>query len=243
MLGASLAPLRAGAATVLALAIGFMVFCALRRTPSRRGPIKINSPDTKLLLTQLIFTTVDVLAAAATLWVLLPSVGISFFSFAAIYAAALAPGVLSHIPGGLGVFELAILYSVGRNAPVNAVAAALVTYRAIYCCSPCSSRPSCWRTSNCSGRSTRQWVDGSVVRRASLHPHFLAVTTFVVGAIFVVSGASRRSSIGCKSCRSGFRSGRSRSLISSPASPVSSCYLPRTASTYGSTELGGSLCA
>ena len=132
LLGASLAPLRAGAAIVLALAIGFMVFCALRRTPWRRGPIEIDAPDTKLLLTQLIFTTVDVLAAAATLWVLLPSVGISFFSFAAIYAAALAPGVLSHIPGGLGVFELAILYSVGRSAPVNAVAAALVTYRAIY---------------------------------------------------------------------------------------------------------------
>ena len=132
LLGASLAPLRAGAATVLALAIGFMVFCALRRTPWRRGPIEIDPPDTTLVLTQLLFTAVDVLAAAATLWVLLPSVGISFFSFAAIYAAALALGVLSHIPGGLGVFELAILYTVGRNAPVNAVAAALVTYRAIY---------------------------------------------------------------------------------------------------------------
>ena len=43
LLGASLAPLRAGAATVLALAIGFMVFCALRRTPWRRGPIEIDA--------------------------------------------------------------------------------------------------------------------------------------------------------------------------------------------------------
>ena len=51
LLGASLAPLRAGAATVLALAIGFMVFCALRRTPWRRGPIEIDAPDTTLVLT------------------------------------------------------------------------------------------------------------------------------------------------------------------------------------------------
>ena len=189
LLGASLAPLRAGAAIVLALAIGFMVFCALRRTPWRRGPIKIDSPDTKLLLTQLIFTTVDVLAAAATLWVLLPSVGISFFSFAAIYAAALALGVLSHIPGGLGVFELAILYSVGRNAPVNAVAAALVTYRAIY-----FLLPMVLATVLLANFELQRSLDTAMGRRigraaSQLAPNFLAVTTFVVGAILVVSGA------------------------------------------------------
>ena len=189
LLGASLAPLRAGAAIVLALAIGFMVFCALRRTPWRRGPIEIDAPDTKLVLTQLIFTTVDVLAAAATLWVLLPSVGISFFSFAAIYAAALALGVLSHIPGGLGVFELAILYTVGRNAPVNAVAAALVTYRAIYFLLPMLL--STVLLANVELQRSLDTAMGRRIGRAAsrLAPHFLAATTFVVGAILVVSGA------------------------------------------------------
>ena len=189
LLGASLAPLRAGAATVLALAIGFMVFCALRRTPWRRGPIEIDPPDTTLVLTQLLFTAVDVLAAAATLWVLLPSVGISFFSFAAIYAAALALGVLSHIPGGLGVFELAILYTVGRNAPVNAVAAALVTYRAIY-----FLLPMLLSTVLLANVELQRSLDTAMGRRigspaSRLAPHFLAATTFVVGAILVVSGA------------------------------------------------------
>jgi phosphatidylglycerol lysyltransferase len=189
LLGASLAPLRAGAATVLALAIGFMVFCALRRTPWRRGPIEIDAPDTTLVLTQLIFTAVDVLAAAATLWVLLPSVGISFFSFAAIYAAALALGVLSHIPGGLGVFELAILYTVGRAAPVNAVAAALVTYRAIY-----FLLPMLLSTVLLANVELQRSLDTAMGRRigraaSGLAPHFLAVTTFAVGAVLVVSGA------------------------------------------------------
>ena len=67
LLGASPEPLRTGAATALALAIGFTVLCALRRTPWRRGPIEIVAPDTALVLTQLLFTLVDVLAAAATL--------------------------------------------------------------------------------------------------------------------------------------------------------------------------------
>jgi phosphatidylglycerol lysyltransferase len=50
LLGASPAPLRTGAATVLGLATGFMVICALRRTPWRRGPIEIDAPDTTLVL-------------------------------------------------------------------------------------------------------------------------------------------------------------------------------------------------
>ena len=190
LLGASPAPLRAGAATVLALAIGFIVLCTLRRTPWRRGPIEIDAPDATLVLTQLLFTTVDVLAAAATLWVLLPSVGISFFSFAAIYAAALALGVLSHIPGGLGVFELAILCTVGRNAPVNAVAAALVTYRAIY-----FLLPMLLSTLLLANVELQRWLSTAIGRpigraASQLAPHFLAVTTFVVGAILkFVSGA------------------------------------------------------
>ena len=189
LLGASPEPLRAGAATVLALAVGFMIFCAQRRTSWRRGSIDIDAPDTTLVLIQFLFTAVDVLAAAATLWVLLPSVGISFFSFAAIYAAALALGVLSHIPGGLGVFELAILYAVGRNAPVNAVAAALVTYRGIY-----FLLPLLLSTALLANFELQRSLDTAMGRRivhaaSQLAPNFLAVTTFTVGAILVVSGA------------------------------------------------------
>jgi phosphatidylglycerol lysyltransferase len=55
-----------------------------------------------------------------------------------VFAAALGLGVLSHIPGGLGVFELVIFYAVADKAPVSAVAAALVAYRAIYFLLPLS---------------------------------------------------------------------------------------------------------
>jgi phosphatidylglycerol lysyltransferase len=91
-----------------------------------------------LILSQIALTTADLLAATAVLWVLLPPTGIGFFAFAVVFAAALGLGVLSHVPGGLGVFELVILYAVGSRAPVSAVAAALVTYRAIYFLLPLS---------------------------------------------------------------------------------------------------------
>ncbi len=189
LLGVSPQPLRAIAAIILAIASGFLIFCALRRTPWRRGAIDIDAPGAMLVLIQVLLTVIDVLAAAATLWVLLPSVGISFFTFAAIYCAALALGVLSHLPGGLGVFEVAILYAVGSSAPVDAVAAALVTYRGIYFLLPLLL--STLLLTNFELRRSLGTATGQRIGRAAsdLAPLFLAATTFTVGTILVVSGA------------------------------------------------------
>ncbi len=189
LLGVSPQPLRAIAAIILTIASGFLIFCALRRTPWRRGAIDIDAPGAMLVLIQVLLTAIDVLAAAATLWVLLPSVGISFFAFAAIYCVALALGVLSHIPGGLGVFEVAILYAVGSSAPVDAVAAALVTYRGIYFLLPLLL--STLLLTNFELRRSLGTATGQRIGRAAsdLAPLFLAATTFTVGTILVVSGA------------------------------------------------------
>ena len=189
LLGVSPEPLRAIALIILAPAIGFLLFCALRRKPLRRGPINIDPPGTTLVLVQLLLTAVDVLAAAATLWVLLPSMGISFFAFASIYVVAVALGVLSHVPGGLGVFELVILYAVGGSAPANALAAALVTYRAIY-----FLLPLLLSTVLLANFELQRSLDTAMGRRiggaaSQLTPLFLAATTFTVGAILVASGA------------------------------------------------------
>lgn len=189
LVGLSPQPLRAIAAIVLTLTSGFLIFCAVRRTPWRRGAIDIDAPGATLMLIQVLLTAIDVLAAAATLWVLLPSMGIGFFAFAAIYSVALALGVLSHVPGGLGVFEVAILYAVGSSAPVDAVAAALVTYRGIYFLLPLLL--STLLLANFELRRSLGTPTGQRIGRAASHlaPLFLAATTFTVGAILVVSGA------------------------------------------------------
>ena len=189
MLGTSPEPLFAAAVTLLVLAMSFLVFCATRRRALALGPITIEPPGPALVLTQIALTTTDVLAAAAVLWVLLPPTGIGFLAFVAVFAAALGLGVLSHIPGGLGVFEVAILYVVGSKAPVSMVAAALVAYRAIY-----FLLPLLLSTVLLAGFETRRFLGatlGERVGRAAtrLAPSFLAVATFAVGATLVLSGA------------------------------------------------------
>jgi phosphatidylglycerol lysyltransferase len=89
-------------------------------------------PSSGLVLVQIAVTMVDIVVAAGTLWVLLPASGVDFLTFVVIYTAALSLGVLSHTPGGIGVFDAAVLYGVGTQVSPSAVAAALVTYRAIY---------------------------------------------------------------------------------------------------------------
>ena len=189
MLGTSPEPLLAAAAALLTLATIFLVFCATRRRAVALGPVAIEPPGPALVLTQIALTVIDVLAAAAVLWALLPPMGIGFPAFAAVYAAALGLGVLSHVPGGLGVFEIAILYAVGSKAPTSHVAAALVAYRAVYYLLPLFLS-----TILLAGFEAHRSIGGEVgerINRAAIRlaPSFLAAATFAVGATLVVSGA------------------------------------------------------
>ena len=190
MLGTSPEPLFAAAAILLTVAMAFLhVLRNSAPTPCTIGPIELDPPGPALVLAQIGLTTIDVLAAAAALWVLLPPTGIGFVPYAAVYAAALGLGVLSHIPGGLGVFEVAILYAVGSKAPVSAVAAALVAYRAIYYLLPLFLS-----TILLAGFEARRFLGantGERIGRAAgrLAPPFLAAATFAVGATLVTSGA------------------------------------------------------
>jgi phosphatidylglycerol lysyltransferase len=189
LLGVSPELLRALAAIVLVLVVGFLIICASRQTPLRRGLLNIEPPRVTLMLTQILLTTIDVVAAATVLWMLLPSVGIGFFAFTAIYATALSLGALSHIPGGLGVFDLAILYTVGGHTPASAVAAALVAYRAIYYLVPLLF--STVLLASFELRRSLKTATGQLIGRGAsqLAPLFLAATTFTVGAILIASGA------------------------------------------------------
>jgi phosphatidylglycerol lysyltransferase len=124
--------LRLIAVLILAATAAVLIGCALGRHSFRLGPVTIELPSSWLVLVQIAVTMVDIVVASGTLWVLLPASGVDFLTFVVIYTAALSLGVLSHMPGGIGVFDAVVLYAVGTQGSPSAVAAALVTYRAIY---------------------------------------------------------------------------------------------------------------
>ena len=74
----------------------------------RAGRRTLRLPNARLTLLQLVITALDVVAAATVLYLLLPEAP-PFGAFVLIYLLALAAGVLSHVPGGVGVFEAILL--------------------------------------------------------------------------------------------------------------------------------------
>ncbi|MFN4088854.1 MAG: lysylphosphatidylglycerol synthase domain-containing protein [Alphaproteobacteria bacterium] len=71
-------------------------------------------------------------ASAALYWLLPAEVGIDYWHFIGIFVIAYLSGMISHVPGGLGVFETVVLLLLPKGVPPEAVIAAIITYRAVY---------------------------------------------------------------------------------------------------------------
>lgn len=97
----------------------------------KAGRRTLRLPGRRLTFLQLIITALDVAAAATVLYLLLPEAP-PFGAFLLVYLLALAAGVLSHVPGGVGVFEAILLAAFADTLGTAPLAAALLLYRLIY---------------------------------------------------------------------------------------------------------------
>lgn len=96
----------------------------------RRWTLKF--PDGATAAWQMVTGGVEMLAAIAALYVLLPAGSAPpFIDFLPIYVGAVVVGLISHVPGGLGVFEVIVLASLPASAREQALAA-MLCYRLTY---------------------------------------------------------------------------------------------------------------
>ena len=87
-------------------------------------------PAPGLVAGQLAISALDLCLAAAALYVLLPDkAGLSFFGFLPLFCVAIIAGIISHVPGGLGVFEAVMIFALGDRIGHGALVGALVVYR------------------------------------------------------------------------------------------------------------------
>ena len=127
---------RWGAILVLAGLAGLLFAGSRKGVTLRLGRYSFALPTSRVLLGQVVFSVLDLGLAGATLFVLLPAGGPSFLEFLPIFALAAIAGVISHVPGGIGVFESVILAAMPAGLAPEGVAAALLLYRAIYYLAP-----------------------------------------------------------------------------------------------------------
>jgi phosphatidylglycerol lysyltransferase len=124
--------LQALALAVLLTVAAFIVLCQRRREVQIHADWTVQLPPAGLVVRQLLISALDLSFAAAALWCLLPDGAVALPSFVAFYVVGIALGVVSHVPGGLGVFEAVILLACAGRVPAEQVAGALVLYRVIY---------------------------------------------------------------------------------------------------------------
>ncbi len=121
-----------GAALLAALAGGGL-WIATGRRRVRFGRLALALPSIGGAGMLVAAALVDVMGAAMTLWVLMPDdlPGLTLPWFIVVFIAAMALGIVSHAPAGLGVFEAVLLTGLGATGRSD-VLVALLLYRLIY---------------------------------------------------------------------------------------------------------------
>ncbi len=177
---------------LLATVGAYLWLVCTRHEPLRFKRFVIPVPKPRVAFAQVAVACADLLCAVSVLYVLLPhQAAISFAAFAGIYLIAIAAGVISNIPGGIGVFE-AVLLLLMPDVPKDRLLGALVAYRAIYYFAPFALALALLGIHEL-------WAHrGPAVRLVQLGrtfliavtPQAIAIAVFVAGAVLLFSGAT-----------------------------------------------------
>lgn len=116
---------------LIALAVAYLAVTVLWTKPIHLWGKDIKLPGFGMSAAQLAVAAGDLIVAAACFYVLFPQGAVSYLDFLGVYLLAIVVVVLSHVPGGVAVFDVIIL----QMTPVphkKAVLAAIVLFRVIY---------------------------------------------------------------------------------------------------------------
>lgn len=177
---------------LLVAACSYVGFVLGRRQPLTIRGVRINIPRPQVALAQILVACADLLCAAGVLYVLLPAQAqIGFLSFAGIYLLGIAAGIVSTVPGGVGVFESVLILLLSAAAR-DRLLGALLAYRAIYYLAPFAIALVLLAWHEVRAQSgplvrivhlLRTWVN-------TFAPQAIAVAVFCAGAVLLFSGAT-----------------------------------------------------
>ncbi len=174
-----------------------LVFIYILAVFFRKKPLifrnwKLSLPSVRLAGAQLLVGSIDWALAGCVLFVLLPEqAGFSFFQFLGIYLLAQIAALISHVPGGLGVFESVILLSV-PNIQAEALISSMLVYRVIYYLLPLTVAALLLGGNELVEKKS---LLKKVVRHVDqwwgvMVPNLMAATTLISGAVLLFSGAT-----------------------------------------------------
>ena len=181
-----------GCLLLLVLA-AYLAAATLIRTPFALKGREVELPSPGMALLQIAVSAADWALAGAVLYALLPGGGqLSFPGFLGVFLLGQLAGVVSHIPGGLGVFEGVLLTLLSGKVAPDALFASLIAYRGIYYLLPLTTAAVLLGGYEAAARREKLArlgrVFGSWVPQVA--PRVIALLTFVAGTMLLLSGAT-----------------------------------------------------
>ena len=138
------------------------------------------------------YKVMDLSLAAAVLWWLLPpQTHIGFLTFLGVYAAAVIAGIVSHVPGGVGVFEAVMLFAL-PDVPAEALLGSLLAYRGVYYLVPlvCGTLLFASKELSAQRSALARAHELASLYIAPVVPQIAGALTFLAGALLLFSGAT-----------------------------------------------------
>jgi phosphatidylglycerol lysyltransferase len=148
---------------------------------------EINFPNAQIVMWQTILAALDWVLASLVLYALLPAGAIPYFTLLKIFLVAQLLGILSQVPGGMGVFESAIFLLMPSASGRPDVMGALIAYRLIFYFFPLSIAL-ILLASHEFLRMRKKFQTASKIfggRMTSILPQALTFTMFLAGVIIL----------------------------------------------------------
>lgn len=178
--------------SALLLVTAYVVWTRWGRRVVRVGEWRFRRPSAREAFSQLAVGAADWAVVSSVLYVLLPAEArVAYPAFVGIFLLAFVAGIISNVPGGLGVFETVIVLLLPEAAPQSAVLGALLAYRGVYYLLPLATAAIVLGAYEIARRLE---VLQRATRPASLWepllaPNVLAAVAFGAGLVLLISSA------------------------------------------------------
>ena len=152
-------------------------------------------PSLTMAFWQTLVASIDVVLSSLVLWVLLlGKVDISFGAFVVVFVVAQVMGVISQVPGGIGVFESAFLWLMSDIEATDqhlVLIGALLLYRIIYYFIPLLLAGGGLLSYEIYSRRELLSASGNAVRRilSAIMPQLYSLLLLIAGGLLLISGS------------------------------------------------------
>jgi phosphatidylglycerol lysyltransferase len=185
------------AAAALALAIAYAALGWWIKRPLKVFGYGLKVPSPATSMAQVGLSLADLALAGAVLFLSMPNfTSVGYLHVLAVFVVALTAGIISHVPGGVGVFDTIVLVGLEEHLPGDSILAGLLVFRICYFLVPLLGAGAVFgimeamlarRRIGRASQSVGAWI-------APGAPFILAGCAFLCGALLLFSNATPETS-------------------------------------------------